>query len=70
MWSQFRLAAIEGVLLGVKWGLVVLIVLVVFSLWSGLVSDYNLTKQRALNGEAAAEKLDQLLKAQPSKPAP
>ena len=60
MWQRLRDAAADGVVLGVKWGLALLLAL--FSV-SWALGDYNQVRQRALNGQQAFEFLQQQVKA-------
>ena len=52
MWSEIKQAARQGVLLGVQYGIAVLLVLIAIS-W--FVGDYSTVRQRALNGQQAFE---------------
>ena len=55
-WTRLRQAAEDGVLLAVKWGVVV-IVLGFLGLWA--LGDYTLVRQRAYNGQIAFEAIQQ-----------
>lgn len=52
MRDRLKVAAEEGIVLGVKWGIVIVLVCmaVVFAL-----GDYNIVRQRAANGQQAWE---------------
>lgn len=56
MWPRVKYAAEEGLLLGVKWALTVALVLLGVSY---LLNDYGIVRQRAQNGQAAFEFLQQ-----------
>ena len=61
MWARLKTAAEAGLLLGVKWGLAVIL-----TLWSisWVLGDYNLVRQRAENGQRAFEIVTRSLAAQ------
>lgn len=56
MLDRLKTATAEGVLLGVKYGVAAALILVVVS-W--LLGDYGVVRQRAANGQAAYEYLNQ-----------
>lgn len=81
MIDRFKVAAVDGLVLGVKWAIALGVVLFVVS-W--LVRDYDLTRARAQNGQLAYETFkqhearfqtllswaDELTKAKATSPAP
>ena len=67
MWNALKAAACEGTLLGVKYGVALLILAAVLLLLAG---DYNVVRERALNGQIAFEKIDRAEKQMAAQPAP
>lgn len=60
-WQRSVQAIQEGILLGVKWAIVIAITLIAVSF---VLNDYGVVRQRAKNGQWAAEMLQQQLAAQ------
>lgn len=60
MWSDLKAAAREGIVLGVKYGLAAMLVIVAVSF---LLGDYQVVRGRAYNGQVAFEWIQQQQKA-------
>lgn len=70
MLERLKSAAVDGIVLGVKWALVGLLALFALS-WA--LGDYGILRQRAMNGQRAFEFIQQQVEAaksqrQPSEP--
>ena len=63
MRARLKQAAEEAIILGVKWSLIVALILLTVS-W--LLGDYKTVRQRALNGQQAFEYLRQQATAKPA----
>ncbi len=63
MWADLKVAAREGVILGVKYGLAAIIVLFMVA---ALLGDYAIVRQRALNGQKVYEEVEELKQRQRS----
>ena len=61
MWARCRTAAQEGTVLGVKYGIAVLL-----TIWAvaWLLGDYSVVRQRALNGQHAFEYIQRVIQQQ------
>lgn len=65
-WERVKTASVEGLVLGVKWG-VALLVWGFLILWA--LHDYNTVRQRALHGQEAYEFIQKVQAQQAPAPA-
>lgn len=61
MGARVKAAAVDGLIVGVKWGVTLLVITVLQSWWAG---DYALVRSAARNGQIAFNTLQQMAQQQ------